>query len=1086
MAEGKIEENGSYHNGITLILGGLGGLGMAFAKLEAQREKSVIVLSGRREITEEGNAFLGSIKNGNVVYKQVDITDRNDMARMIDSILKEYGHIRRIIHSAGVIKDSLILNKSFREMKAVLEPKIRGLYILDELTLNQPIDTFVVFSSISSAIGNVGQADYAFANGFMNGFVKHRNRLTLEGKRSGKAISISWPLWKDTGMQIPEESLAVMKNETGLDALQLEQGLQAYLDVLDYGWDNPIVVSGNDNKIWDYFCRQYGDTNRSDKIEGVLNEDPKSYEVLEHSMKHIISEITKVPTVRIENDEEFEAYGVDSIMLMEMENRLNKQIDGSSQNVFLKCNTIDKAVKFLLKNQIGLKKVGEKTVKEKQNHFPGTEKNLLPKEILKVPQIKDRKESEVAIVGMACKFPAAKTVEEFWDNLKEGKNCISRSKELGYYGGYIEDKDKFDPLFFHIAPNQAKYLDPQERLMLETVWHALEDGGYSKESLIDLKQKGQRTGVFIGAMYEHYPNLAADVVEKAILTGNSYWSIANRISYFLDLNGPSMAVDTACSSSLSAIHLAFQSIQNEECDLAIVGGVNLSLDIGKFIGLDHSQMLETGQMSMSFQEGKGYLPGEGVGAILLRRVEDSVLQRNRIYCTIGSTFMNHSGKSKAYKVPSEKAQIELIQGILERSNLNMGDISYYESAANGSVVGDAIEINGLIQAFSASDDTKEGCVIGCVKSNLGHLEAASGISQLIKTALMLYYKKLLPSIKMERPNPNINLAGSPFRFHYEYSDWNHSGDGKRNALITSIGAGGTNVCTLLSEYDSGESHEKFVMDEEKLFIIPFSAMTMDSLVKMLVQIIDFIDRNPNCPLADLAFSMYKREVFKERIAITAKNSTELLKYLKQYIYEDSTENANLITKELTEQGNLTGTERERAFGWVMGKSKLKEADYSEGKLITLPNYVFEDNRYWIDMEPKKPADVSNIFHGSEAMEEQVIHILSRLLEVPAKRIDAKQPLDQYGMDSIVGIKLINLLNEQYGSELKASTLYENYTVSSLCDRISENRSEVSLPYKHDAIFYLDNFLLSAIEENKNTEEAFRLREDILQWLNKGR
>ncbi|PEM80838.1 hypothetical protein CN558_29895, partial [Bacillus wiedmannii] len=330
---------------------------------------------------------------------------------------------------------------------------------------------------------------------------------------------------------------------------------------------------------------------------------------------------------------------------------------------------------------------------------------------------------EIAIIGLNGRYPKSVTVDELWDNLRNGTSCISEipsdrwnlekyyepgfpkeGKSYSKWGGFIEGIDKFDPLFFNISPREAEMMDPQERLFLETAWGLLEDAGLTRKSLTKLNYK---VGVFVGVMNGNYVRLGGNPV--------SYWSIANRVSYYFNLQGPSLAVDTACSSSLTAIHLACESIHRGGCETAIAGGVNLIVHPEHFNVLASVNMLSKSEKCKPFgDEADGFVDGEGVGAILLKRLDKAIEDGDHIYGVIKGSSMNAGGKTSGFTVPNPNAQAELIKETLVKAKINPRTISYVEAHGTGTSLGDPIEIAGLTKAFQNHTEDKQYCAVGSV------------------------------------------------------------------------------------------------------------------------------------------------------------------------------------------------------------------------------------------------------------------------------------------------------------------------------------------------------------------------------------
>ncbi|HLP40951.1 MAG TPA: beta-ketoacyl synthase N-terminal-like domain-containing protein, partial [Fibrobacteria bacterium] len=357
----------------------------------------------------------------------------------------------------------------------------------------------------------------------------------------------------------------------------------------------------------------------------------------------------------------------------------------------------------------------------------------------------------IAIVGMAGRYPKSRNMAELWENLSQGRDCIETLPEerfqqrlrhgfaKRYRGGFIDGVDRFDSLFFNISPREAEGLDPQERLFLEAAWEAIEDAGYYPETLAR-ENDPRDVGVFVGAVWAMYQMFGAE--EK--LAGNDVnpnsflWSIANRVSYFLNLTGPSLTVDTACSSSLTALYLACEAIRKGECSSAIVGGVNLDLHQSKWDINKAGGALSEDGICRAFSKGaNGYVAGEGVGAVFLKPLDQAVRDGDNIQAVIRSVVVNHGGKTSGYTVPNPHAQARLIKAALKQAGLDARTIGYIEAHGTGTVLGDPIEISGLTNAFQAYRVEKQNCAVGSVKTNIGHLEAAAGLVGLQKVALQM-------------------------------------------------------------------------------------------------------------------------------------------------------------------------------------------------------------------------------------------------------------------------------------------------------------------------------------------------------------
>lgn len=444
-----------------------------------------------------------------------------------------------------------------------------------------------------------------------------------------------------------------------------------------------------------------------------------------------------------------------------------------------------------------------------------TDQKSIPKK--EETPIKMVQKDEVAIIGLSGRFPMAENVTEFWENLVSGKDCITQvpkdrwdtkkfeeitlkhwKKTMPKWGGFLKNYNSFDPVFFNISPAQAALMDPQERMFLEVAWECFEDGGYKKSEI-----KNSQIGVFVGAMWMQYQmNNTESEVSTSIIS-----SIANRVSYYFGLKGPSMAVDTMCSSTLTALHLACQSILSGDCKMALVGGTNISAHPDKYRLLAQGNFTSADGRCKAFsREGDGYVPSEAVGGILLKSFRQAKKDQDRIYGVIKASSLNHNGDSGGFTVPSPKAQEEAIRNTIEKSGVKAEKISYIEAHGTGTSLGDPIEINALKKAFSLHTDKKQFCGVGSVKSNIGHAESAAGIVSIIKVLLQMKYNLLVPTIHWEPVNANITWDDSPF---YIQKDLKHWEEEHKVAAISAFGAGGSNAHVILEKYDEpSESYEE--------------------------------------------------------------------------------------------------------------------------------------------------------------------------------------------------------------------------------------------------------------------------------------
>ncbi len=456
----------------------------------------------------------------------------------------------------------------------------------------------------------------------------------------------------------------------------------------------------------------------------------------------------------------------------------------------------------------------------------------------------------------------------------------------------------------------------------------------------------------------------------------NYAQIANRVSYFCNFHGPSMAVDTVCSSSLTAVHLAAESIRRGECESAVAGGVNLSLHPNKYLTYGLWDMFSTDGVCHTFgKDGDGYVPAEGIGAVLLKPLREAVKDGDRIYAVIKGSAVNHVGTVSGISVPSPVAQADLIEECLDKAGIDPRTVSYIEAHGTGTSLGDPIEVQGLVKAFRQYTQDKQFCSIGSVKSNIGHAESAAGISGLSKVALQLHHKTLVPSLHSEELNPYLDFEQSPFYVQHHTEEWQQPSvteNGNetvypRRAGISSFGATGSNVHLILEEFIPEESHGTVAEPaEEQTFIFPVSARNEERLKEYVAKLSAFI--HPGLPLEDAAYTLQiGREQMEERVAFTAQNMTQLKERLEGFLAgktvsgcwrnrADKSKQAELAP-DLIHKWLSSGSLGMIAEKWAGGGTMDWNLLYGENKpnRISLPTYPFEKIRYWVPKAEKRES-----------------------------------------------------------------------------------------------------------------------------------
>lgn len=517
------------------------------------------------------------------------------------------------------------------------------------------------------------------------------------------------------------------------------------------------------------------------------------------------------------------------------------------------------------------------------------------------PITTDRQKA-IAIIGISGRYPGADNLEEYWHNLKEERDSVkeipsSRWDVTEYFDprpmqpdkvyckwlGLLDKADQFDPLFFHISPAEAELMDPQHRLFLQEGYRAIEDAGYSSS-----RMSGRKCGVYLGIMNNEYGELVRRKKGmRTNITANSYAIAAARLSYFLNVKGPAIAVDTACSSSLVAMHLACQALWNGEIEMAVAGGVSLYLSPDTYIDMCAAGMLSPDGRCKTFDnEANGFVPGEGAGAVVLKRLEDAIDSRDTIYGTILGSGINQDGKTNGITAPSASSQIALEREVYESFSIHPDSISYVEMHGTGTKLGDPIELEALTAVFREHTTRKQFCPIGSVKTNIGHTSAAAGVASVHKVLLSMKHKHLPASLHFNKENSHFNLAESPFYVQRNYAPW-ETGDGKpRRAAVSSFGYSGTNAHLVIEEYIPAEEarFQESESDNGILGIFILSAKREERLRVYAERLLNELIADPNKRLMDVSYTLQTgRDEMDHRLAIIAWSMDSLIEGLQHYV-----------------------------------------------------------------------------------------------------------------------------------------------------------------------------------------------------------
>lgn len=981
-------------DGVYVITGGLGALGRLFAEnIVEQCSHATVVLTGRSPPTDAIVQDVNSLQRAHthVVYMQLDLHDFDSVSTAFDDLASRYRKVNGIIHCAGMIADNLIAKKSTQDFRATLLPKVTGTRHLDRASRHLDLDFFVVFSSIASAMGSIGQSDYAAANGFMDHFIQYRRERVRRGERSGASVSINWPYWQDGGMRIGATTQAVLAQSIGMLPMATGVGLAAFHDAVAMNRAQMVVAQGDPAKLLARLRGQSVVEHATPTVaaaQGALTLDR-----IQKELRLMLAAVLHARPEDIELRKPLVELGLDSVLGTEFVLAINQKFATTLSsvgiydhpNVFALAQYLEAAQPKALENANAVREqparyatpvahsyrdAGNSTVQRSQDGF-----------------------EKLAVIGMSGRYPQADNLEEYWQNLATAKNSIvgipdSRWDADAYFDadpdaegkmycrsmGILDNADAFDPRFFRIAPQEALYMDPEQRLFLQEGYRALEDAGY-----VGSDADGLDCGVYLGMESSEYSwQYATSPRISETITGNHSAIAASRLSYFLNLKGPALAIDTACSSSLVATHLACQALRGGEIDLALVGGVRLWLSPVTHIGMCKARMLSASGQCRTFDDAAdGIVMGEGVGAVVLKRLSDAERDGDEIHGVILASAINQDGRTNGITAPSVKSQIALESQLYRDYDIHPESISYIEAHGTGTKLGDPIELEALATVFKAQTRHEGFCALGSVKTNIGHTAAASGIASLHKVLLCLKHRRLVPTLNVENENRHFDFKHSPFYVNRENKAWQPVLGDKRRACVSSFGFSGTNAHLVIEEYLPAVRTDKAAAAHGEL-LIALSARNAAQLKQKARELLAFVERyappvgEPDATivsrLPSLAYMLQVgRAAMEERAAFVVRSVDELKAGLR-VLGEDAMDTVGVQRGRVVEDDETLGlwnTDedlRQTLDKWLCGQKLekllglwIKGVDFEWRKLypdslpvrMSLPTYPFAEERYWI-------------------------------------------------------------------------------------------------------------------------------------------
>lgn len=1023
--------------GVYVITGGLGGLGYIFSEWLLKKYHANLILISKSDTNQYKIKALDLLTSsgGSVTNVKADVTKYDEMKAIIENIKKKYGTIHGFIQAAGVEGNGSVLHNQIKDFNNIVQTKINGALVVNALLKQDALDFLCYFSSSSAIIGDLGECAYSVGNRFLLALGRSKGLLPAHTQ------VICWPLWNSQGMGFKDKAQRDMYlKSSGQELVEAHDGVHLFERLISYNDGPYLVFKGNRGRI-EQFLHLHN--RKKDAFVGAeVVSTSISYSEGEYEMSFLddikkeAGVILSVSVEAIDINENLVNFGFDSVTLTVFSDYLyGKYQVKITPDIFYSYPTLEALCNYMK----------DFYCDEIARYYSGmsvepvlSEEKEDDKEVIESVAKQDDVCCGVSVVGMSLRVPGADTKEEFWKLLEQhqisyGHLPEARKMNWKKYGGnkvnvetavvgMVTDIDQFDPLFFEIPPIEAEQMDPRQRLLLEEIYHALEDAGYNEKNIAN-----ERIGIFIGAEDGDYRLI---IPNSENITANHNGILAARLAYYLDLSGPVITTNTACSSGLVAFHQACVSIERGECDTAVVAAANLFITDDLYAGMSKMGMISLGGQSRAFDKNAdGMLPSEAIAVLIIKSTSRAVMDCNPLYGQVIGTGVNYDGKTGGITAPSRKAQAELIKSIYEKYAINPESVSYIITHGSSTKIGDPVEVNALQDAFKTLGVHRlQYCPIFSNKSNIGHTLAASGLVNIINLLLSFKYQTKPASVGISELNDYIEWDNSPFYINRADEAWAGDADHWIGA-VNSFGMSGTNAHVVLRGVTQPVKDTGAVF---AMHLMVLSAKTADSLKKKAKQLLQLLCENPGLENKDFTYIcatlLNNRIHYSYRCAFYFQNQQEAMDRLRQTVTSNEEDglyfgkippNSIIDSESQEELIRLSNKIKDNADCGVEIKEHLRQLamlyckgyNLREGGLyepcpvsareIIMPKYPFQNSSYWYDsnitmsevrkaiLHPLVHENVSNImeqcyrsvFDGSELVFRE--HIINHVQLLPA-------------------------------------------------------------------------------------------------------
>ena len=859
-------------HGTILITGGTGTLGSLLAEhLVTQHGARHLLLTSRRGTHTTNAPELATRLHelgATVTITACDTADPSALADLLRTIPTEHP-LTAVIHAAGVLDDGVITALTPERLHAVLRPKIDTAHHLHELTKDHDLTAFILFSSIAGTLGTPGQANYAAANTYLDALAHHRH---TQGQ---PATSLAWGLWAHTS----DMTATLDKHDqtrllhSGIQPLLTDHALALLDTALTLGHPSLAPVELHLPSL-----RRQAESDTLPRILRELVHAPPRRTSNRTTTSSLTQRLTRLPEIEqtrllinlinshtaavlgrsttetIDPDRPFHELGFDSLTAVELRNRLATALDARIPATLIFDYPTSTALAAYLRTEL----LDTQPVTPPPTH----------------QQTTTTTDDPIVIVGMGCRFPGGVTSPaELWTLVTDGLDAIgdfptrrgwmtenlydpdpsATGKTYTHQGGFLYDADHFDPGFFGISPREATAMDPQQRLLLEIAWETVERSGITPASL-----RGERVGVFTGAIAQEYGSLSHRGNEDAegyLVTGLTTSVASGRVAYTLGLEGPAITVDTACSSSLVALHLACQAIRQDECTMALAGGITVMATPAIFVEFSRQRGLAPDGRCKPFAaaaDGTGF--SEGGALVLLERLSDAQANGHHVFAVIRGSAVNQDGASNGLTAPNGPSQQRVIRKALANAGLTAADVDVVEAHGTGTTLGDPIEAQALLATYGTERPTDRPLWLGALKSNIGHTQAAAGIGGVIKMIQAMQHGVLPKTLHVDKPSPHVDWSSGAVKLLTERVEWPRNGHPRR-AGVSSFGISGTNAHLILEDPPLTSAPDTPAPAADRVIPWVISGRTEQAVRDQAERLCEYVAADPSLNAVDVGYSL---------------------------------------------------------------------------------------------------------------------------------------------------------------------------------------------------------------------------------------